>query len=106
MLSILTDPSDFKPAKKVSFSLKAGNPEDLLVAWLEEILYFFTVKRIGFHDLKIASLTSTTLCGTGIGGKINIKRHRVDREIKAVTYHDLKINETKNGFRTRIIFDI
>lgn len=106
LLSILTDPSDFGRTETVRFKLEARTWEDLLVAWLEEILYFFTVKAIGFRDFKITSMSPTRVQGIGAGERIDLKKHRVDREVKAVTYHDLKIEKTRTGYKTRIILDI
>jgi SHS2 domain-containing protein len=30
----------------------------------------------------------------------------LDKAIKAVTYHNLRINETSKGFETTIVFDV
>lgn len=107
MMCILSDPQQFIPQKKVSFVLQSSNWESLLVDWLSEILYYFSVKKIGFSKFKVHfDLRDFKLKGQAQGEYFDLTRHKIFREVKAVTYHDLKIRKLKNGYSTRIIFDI
>ena len=75
--------------------------ENLLVSFLNELLNDLQQNKKVYdqfrveinHPALIGDLTGKTISGVG-------------REIKAVTYHDLKIIKTKSGYQTTIVFDI
>jgi len=81
--------------------VSADNLESLLINWLSQILALsnishgpcvsFTIKE--FDKLKI--IAETTL------GK-----SRAHHEIKAVTYHELSLKQTKNGWVATVVYDI
>lgn len=106
MMSLLTNPEKFDSRKEIHFHLRSKSWESLLVDWLHEILYEFTVKRTGFSRFKIGKIEPFSLNAVGYGETIDSDRHSVLREIKAVTYHDLKIRKRNRRYSTRIILDI
>ena len=40
------------------------------------------------------------------GEKLDFKRHRLKTEIKAVTYHQLKVQKVKDTWQAEVIFDV
>ena len=106
MTSLLTEPSKLAPSQSVPLSLRSESWEFLLLDWLMEILYQFTVKKIAFSRFEIRTLEPYRIEALGWGETILPDRHPVLHEIKSVTYHDLKIQKTGGGYSTRIIFDI
>ena len=93
-----------KPPAKVSVKLKADNIEELFVNWLNELLSLSATKELIFSDFKIHKLDENNLTATVIGR--DIKNYRVNTEIKAATYHELRIKESKSGWEAEIIFDV
>jgi SHS2 domain-containing protein len=75
--------------------------EQLLVSFLEELLYIADHEELAF-DGYLLNLVDTNLLARLEGGFL-VSR---DKEIKAVTYHYLEIEETGRGLETRIIFDV
>ena len=76
--------------------------ESLLVNWLSELLYMQESNREVYHRFHIESLTATTLRAQVLG-KPNTK---IDKIIKAVTYHNLKIEQTANGWEAVVVVDV
>lgn len=105
MLSIMINPE--KVLEKESYSLKAkGRDEkELLVAFLSELLYKYEVDDILPKRVNISLLTDKELRAEVKGEKIDLKKHTIDTQIKAVTYHQLAIEKNKN-WKIRVIFDI
>lgn len=105
MLSIMIDSE--KVAEKESYSLKTkGRDEkELLVAFLSELLYKYEVDDILPKRVNISLLTDKELRAKVYGEKIDLKKHTIDTQIKAVTYHQLAIEKNKN-WKIRVIFDI
>lgn len=106
MLHLLTEPAQFHSKKKKYLYVRSESWESLLVDWLTEILYYFTVKKIGFSRFKIKKIAPFALAAFGYGETIRPEQHSVFHEVKAVTYHDLKIKKRKGSYSTRIIFDL
>lgn len=106
MVALLSEPGKFSRKKVVLFRIRSTSWESLLVDWLHEILYQFTIKKIGFHQFKIKKIRPFFLEAYGYGERIHLNRHPIFREIKAVTYHHLKIRKIKDHFFAKIIFDL
>ena len=79
---------------------------DLMVRWLSEILYLFNGEHILVSAIEIGSISSTRLQSTLRVVSLNKGHHEILREIKAVTYHQIAVEETPHGWEARVIFDI
>ncbi len=95
-----------KIKKKIEIKKEVETLEELLVAWLSELLYIFNKEEILFSSFNILELNNNRIVGEAKGAKIDLSKGTVQTEIKAVTFHDLKIEEWKNGFNCKIIFDV
>ena len=80
--------------------------EELLVIWLSEILYIFNKEKICLDNFKITGLNNTKLNAEIEGSSMDLYQSNNYTEIKAVTFHNLKIDEDVNGFSCTIIFDV
>jgi len=105
MLSIMIDPEKVGEKESYSLKVKGSNEKELLVAFLSELLYRYEVNGILPKSVDISLLTDKELKAEVYGEKIDLKRHTIDTQIKAVTYHQLTIEKNKD-WRIRIIFDI
>ena len=86
--------------------LKGENSEDLLVRWLNELL-FLSDKGYIFKKFNIENLKETFLSARIKGKKINFKETSLKQQIKAATYHQLEIKKNTSGnWQATIIFDI
>jgi len=75
---------------------------DLLVRWLQEVLYLVEVKGFRIKELHIQKLLDTEIQAAAKGA---YSGRLLEKEIKAVTYHNLQIQEVDNAFVTTIILD-
>jgi SHS2 domain-containing protein len=87
-------------------SLDAEDYPDLMVRWLGEVLYLFAGERLITDTIEIRSLSPTKLEAAVAMAGFDPKRHRILREIKAVTYHGISVQKVNDEWETRIIFDI
>jgi len=88
--------------------LEAESLEDLLIAWLNELLYISEVKLVILNKFKIKELLDYQIKAEVGGMKINHLSIRIKKEIKAVTYHCLEIKKDEESglWRAQVIFDI
>jgi len=109
MYNIITeDKREFKENFSHHIKLTAENLENLLVAWLSELLYLSETKLVVFNKFEIEELSDYQLTGKVFGKRIDQSGHKIKREIKAVTYHRLEVKEDKESglWRAQVIFDI
>ena len=88
---------------RVSRTLEVEGPdvESLLVAFLSELVYYQEQENLTFDvfDLRVAGQwLKVAMQGAEI--------ESIDKAIKAVTYHNLKIATTTDGLETTIVFDV
>ncbi len=102
MLSLMGLPSDRDGITRRRIELEALDREDLLVAWLEELLFLMEKHEIGFGDMDIDVHQDKRMVAMieEIPDMIPLK------EIKAVTYHGLEIIETEKGLEVTLVFDV
>lgn len=106
MFSILTDLNGVRPASSVALSVEANDIEALLVRWLSELNFLHTTDRWLFSDFRIERLEDERLSATARGERFDPNRHVIYTEIKAVTFHDLKIERRDDAWTARVIFDM
>jgi SHS2 domain-containing protein len=92
-------------ARSIEVRLEAERADFLLVDWLNELLYVFETKRLllGAFDVE---LRGTCLRATALGRELDEERDRLLREVKAVTYHGLRVEERPDGWLAEVILDI
>jgi SHS2 domain-containing protein len=96
------DVSDISTEIEKSIELDAIDAESLLVEWLSELAYWAESEMLVFKKFRIQKATATHLQAIIFGGKTSM----LEKHIKAVTYHNLKILKTSNGLEATIIFDV
>lgn len=80
--------------------------EELLINWLRELLYLHHIKGMLLRKFDIFALDDYTLRAKVGGERFDKNRHCIKREIKAATYHDLKVERKDGMWMSRVIFDV
>ena len=84
-----------------TFRLPPADLETMLVAFLAELLYYQEQEGLVFDIFNLSlegEALQAELHGLPLAG--------LDKEIKAVTYHNLQIQHTQRGLQARIVFDV
>ena len=107
MFDIITDKSEIENIGQYDIKLEAENLEELLVDWLSELLYLHSAKNLVFGFFKIVDFDDEKprLHAHVFGEKLNISKHKIGTEIKAVTYHMLEVRN-KKPYYVQVLFDI
>lgn len=79
---------------------------DLMVNWLREALYQWTGEERVVRRAEILALSPYSLKARLFHEPYDPDRHVVLQEIKAVTYHLIRVAPAPSGWEARIIFDI
>jgi len=103
--AIVEDLATVQPAQSVTVELAGEEKEYLLFDWLKELLYHFDVEHLllGRFEVKI---NDQGLKGTAWGEPLDRSRHNLEHEVKAITYHGLRVEPTADGWLAEVIVDI
>lgn len=91
---------------RVAVRLDGGDRGELLVAWLNEILYLMETKRLVPACYEIVALDEHALEAVVSAEPFRPDRHVVERSAKAVTYHGLVVEERAKGWHARVYIDL
>ena len=106
LLFLITDLEGIEPRDCVGIHLQGSDPPSLMVNWLSEILYLYDAEGWLFRDFELAGLTERSAAGVARGEKFDRGRHQVKLLVKAITYHQLALEETADGWRAQVYVDI
>lgn len=91
--------------EEFSVALEAGDPGALLVDWLSEILWLHDSRDSDLAGLEIRSADKTAVSGT-----VRLSPRGDDpaegTQVKAVTYHQLRVEETERGWIAEVYLDV
>jgi SHS2 domain-containing protein len=94
-----------RPVQEMQFTVKGTDYEELLHDWLAELLFTFHVSRMVFCDFTV-TIGENGLTAVGRGEPLDLARHEIEAEVKAITWHELKIEHVPEGLQAEVIVDI
>ena len=115
LMDLIVDLDSVAPRERVAVAAEAREPAGLLVAWLSEIVYLYDAEGWLFRDFEVTRLadggadgeSGYCLAALGIGERFEPGRHQIKLLVKAVTYHQLALDETRAGhWRAQVYLDI
>jgi len=102
MYNLMADLSSVTPALERAIEVKGVDAEALLVNWLNELVYHTEMDGEVFCGFRIESFEPTSLRASAYGSRgIKLKK-----QIKAVTFHNLQIVSTGDGYEVTLVFDV
>ena len=106
---IVVGDSEVDQKERKEFEINADSIEELFVQFLSEINFLFLVKhwilgKTEFLSIKKES-KNWTLRAVLKGEPFQPEKHNIQEEIKAVTFHQLKIEKVNDKFQTVVVFD-
>ena len=78
---------------------------ELMVNWLNQLLFLWETKLVLFKRFSIQKISDTELAASAWGEKYSSNRHELLTDIKAATYHQLKVEEKEGFWTAEIILD-
>ncbi len=102
---IVEDLSAVRPQRPVDVRREGRDREYLLFDWLKELLYHFDAEHLLFRRFEVR-LTEGGLEGRAWGEPLDRARHELSHEVKAITYHGLRVEQKADGWEAEVIVDI
>lgn len=102
---IVANVDEVRPIRTLNFTVPGTQLDELLFDWLDELLYAFETERLLFAEFDV-NMDDAGLKAAARGETVDENRHRLEHEIKAITYHGLKVERTPEGYQAEVIVDI
>ena len=106
MLAIAQELEDVSPRMEYPLAASGTDYESLLVNWLNEVLYWSDGKQIALCGFQVNEISENAVAAIGLGEPRNAAHHRAKVIVKAVTYHQLKVMQTPEGWCAEVYLDI
>ena len=95
------------PIEQFQIHVEAESVAELMVAWLDELIFRHEVDEVFFKHVEISEISETRLSACVYGEPADFTKHVVFTEIKSVTYHQLSVSQSTDGeWTANVIFDL
>ncbi len=101
----LEDIGSVRPEQSVTVELAGTDREFLLFDWLRDLLLRFDADHMVFGKFEV-KVRDDGLTGTAWGEPLDPERHLLAHEVKAITYHELKVVRDGDEWLAEVIVDI
>jgi len=110
MFEVMTDTGTIDPEIEDYLEVKGEDEFALLYNWLEQLLLKFETVNMLYSKFKILRIdkkpSEFSLEARIYGEAFNPEKHPPKVAVKAVTYHQMEIKQTGEGYTLRYILDL
>jgi len=103
---LITDLERVRSIVERRIELKGEPLERLMVDWLAELLFLHDVELLLFKEFNVESVGEEGLRAVVKGERFDEGIHVIKTAVKAVTHHQIRVQQEQGGWRARIIFDL
>jgi SHS2 domain-containing protein len=103
--TVVEDLATVRPLQKVDVQLQGGAIDYLLFDWLRQLLYHFDAEHLLFGKFEV-HVTDSGLTASAWGEPLDRSRHNLEHEVKAITYHGLRVEKIGDEWEAEVIVDI
>jgi SHS2 domain-containing protein len=106
LASLLCDPITVETRRRYALAGEAGSVEELLVGWLNDLVYLFEGERVVWCRIELPLWEPTRYRALLDGEPADPDRHGLRDVVKAATYHGLSVEQGASGWTARVILDV
>jgi SHS2 domain-containing protein len=106
LFDIITDIEAVREREKRSFALQRDTVDELLVEWLGRLLFVSTTALFLFRRFHVLQIDGKSLQAEAWGEPLQDAVHTIKAEVKAVTYHNLKVYQEQGIWHATVVLDI
>ncbi|MFX1282639.1 MAG: archease [Promethearchaeota archaeon] len=106
MFEIMVETKDLQVTEPKLVEIEGSDLNDLLIAWLSELLFLKDVEGKMFSRFEINSMSENRIIAQIYGETIDPSRHKLKLEVKAATYTQLKIEKNNENWIAQCLVDV
>jgi len=104
LLSVICKIKQVKPKEVEEIEVKAENLEDLMINWLQGVIALVDTEQRFFSKVEVEKIDETKVIAKLHGEAW--KPELGETVVKAVTYYNYKLEQTKKGYKVTVSLDI
>ena len=105
LAAMVEDPATVERRHECTIILNGTDREFLMFDWLRHLLFLFDEGKCLYSEFEII-FEPDGLSAVAFGEGYDPERHAFAHEVKAITYHELKVVEHNGGWLAEAIVDI
>lgn len=102
----ISDPELIEAKDEIEFNVSSDSLEELLFGFLSELIFLKDTRKMLFNKYSVEISGNYSLYCKAAGEPFDRQKHQPKVDVKAATYHNLKIEKTDSGYRARVILDL
>ncbi|MHC4294642.1 MAG: archease [Planctomycetota bacterium] len=106
LADVICPPGQVADREKRTVSVDAEDVEALLVDFLSKIMVTIQTDRFVAVNISVKRMSETAVEADIAGERYDPQRHEIRTEVKAVTYHQLRVAREGKKWTGRVILDI
>ena len=113
VMAIMSDLARVKAIKSFKIDASGYDLKSLMFDWLSKVLYLSVTENVVFSKFVVEVTEGAgkedefVLKGTCWGEKIDLKKHEIHAEVKAITYHQMEVEEKEDGkWQAQVVVDL
>lgn len=106
LAELIAEDSRLAATEERAVDLEADDATSLLLAWLNEMLFWFSADRFLPAAFDVRVTGDRTVRGRVTGERFDPSRHTSGTEVKGITRHELSVRRTDGRWEARVIFDV
>jgi SHS2 domain-containing protein len=106
LFDIITEIATVRECEKRCITISRDSIDELLVEWLSRLLYLNATELLLCSKFHIREIAQQRLTGDAWGEIFQDDRHIIKTEVKAVTYHGLKVYKDNELWKATVVLDV
>lgn len=106
LFDLITDIEKIEVRERLPLEVEGVNRDDLMVNWMRELLYLYQVSGYLLKEFQLEEAREDHVRGVVCGEKFDPDRHDIQRDIRAVAYHQSRMNKTGDQWTAQVIFEL
>ncbi len=106
LFDLIADLSTVDPTYQETINILEEDAENQFRTWLEKLLLLHNIDGYLFIKFKVSVKPDGKIVGNVWGEQYKAEKHTLFSEIKAITYHQFQVIQTKRGWSASFILDV
>ncbi len=106
LFDLIVPRGELRPEATRSLAVVGADWPDLLVNWLRELLYLWNGKQLLVCGAVVDSICPESIDALIAVDRYDPRRHHIENEVKAVTYHLARVEEVSGRWTAQFIVDV
>jgi SHS2 domain-containing protein len=103
--TVVEDLATVRPLQRIDVEIPGNEIDFLLFDWLRELLYHLDAEHLLFGKFEV-HVRADGLTALAWGEPLDRSRHNMEHEVKAITYHGLRVEKVGDLWEAEVIVDI